>query len=333
MGWTLVANVSRVRVLSIGGTGNISRAVTQLLAERGVDLTLLNRGQSDTPADVRSIHADIRDRPAVAAALRNEGFDVVIDWIAFTPEHVATDIELFAGTISQYVFISSAAVYKQPSPYYPLVEAAPLGNPGWQYATDKIACEDLLRRETSFPSTIVRPAHTYGETRIPTAVDGEGYTIVDRMRRGKQVIVHDDGTSLWTLTHNTDFARGLAGLLGNADAVGECFHLTSDFALTWDQITKTIAAAAGLEADIVHVPSETIAAVDPGLGKELLCDKCHSLVFDNTKLKRFVPGFEATVSFAEGIERSLAWFDADSARKTIDAERDALLDRIIAAST
>ena len=322
-----------VRVLSIGGTGNISLAVTQLLTQRGVDLTLLNRGQSDTPGDVRSIHADIRDALAVAAALRNERFDVVIDWIAFTPEHVATDIELFAGIVSQYVFISSATVYQQPSPFCPLVEDAPLGNPGWQYATDKIACEDLLRRETGFPSTIVRPAHTYGERRIPTAVDGEGYTIVDRMRRGKQVIVHDDGTSLWTLTHNSDFARALAGLLGNADAVGESFHLTSDFALTWDQVTEMIAAAADLEPDIVHIPSETIAAVDPGLGKELLCDKRHSLVFDNAKLKRFVPGFEATLSFAEGIERSLAWFNADSARKTVDAERDALLDRIIARST
>jgi nucleoside-diphosphate-sugar epimerase len=322
-----------VRVLSIGGTGNISRAVTQLLTQRGVDLTLLNRGQSDTPGDVRSINADIRNVPAVAAALRNERFDVVIDWIAFTPEHVAADIELFAGIVSQYVFISSASVYRQPSPFYPLVEDAPLGNPGWRYATDKIACEDLLRRETDFPSTIVRPAHTYGETRIPTAVDGEGYTIVDRMRRGKQVVVHDDGTSLWTLTHNTDFARALAGLLGNADAVGESFHLTSDFALTWDQVTETIAAAAGLEPDIVHIPSESIAEVDPDLGKELLFDKRHSLVFDNAKLKRFVPGFEATLSFADGIERSLAWFDADSARKTIDAERDALLDRIIARST
>jgi nucleoside-diphosphate-sugar epimerase len=321
-----------MRVLSIGGTGNISRAVTELLAEREVDLTLLNRGRGDTPREVRSIRADIRDAPAAAAALRNERFDVVIDWIAFTPEHVATDIELFAG-VSQYVFISSATVYQQPSPVYPLVEAAPLGNPGWQYATDKIACEELLRREAGFPSTIVRPAHTVGETRIPTAVDGEGYTIVDRMRRGKPVIVHDEGTSLWTLTHNSDFARALAGLLGNADAIGESFHITSDFALTWDQVTETIAAAAGLEADIVHIPSEAIAAVDQGLGTELLCDKRHSLVFDNAKLKRFVPGFEATVSFADGIERSLAWFDADPARKTIDAERDALLDRILAGST
>jgi nucleoside-diphosphate-sugar epimerase len=321
-----------LRVLSIGGTGNISSAVTELLTQRGVYLTLLNRGQSDTPADVRSIQADIRDVPSVAAALRNERFDVVIDWIAFTPEHVAADIGLFADTVSQYVFISSATVYQQPSPFFPLVEDAPLGNPGWQYAADKIACEELLRRETDFPSTIVRPAHTYGETRIPTAVDGEGYTIVDRMRRGKQVIVHDDGTSLWTLTHNTDFARALTGLLGNADAVGESFHLTSDFALTWDQVTETIAAAVGFEPDIVHIPSERIAAFDPGLGTELLYDKRHSLVFDNAKLKRFVPGFEATVSFADGIARSLAWFDADPARKTIDAERDALLDRIIASA-
>jgi len=326
-------NVMDVRVLSIGGTGNISLAVTQLLTQRGVDLTLLNRRRTDTPGGVRSIHADIRDAPAVATALRNERFDVVIDWIAFTHEHVATDIELFAGNVSQYVFISSATVYRQPSPFCPLLENAPLGNPGWQYATDKIACEDLLRREADFPSTIVRPAHTYGETRIPTAAAGEGYTIIDRMRRGKKVIVHDDGASLWTLTHNTDVARGLAGLIGNADAVGESFHLTSDLQLTWDQITETVAATAGLEADILHVPSERIAVFDPGLGRELLCDKRNSLVFDNAKLKRFVPGFEATVSFADGIEQSLAWFAADSARRTIDAERDALLDRIVAGST
>jgi nucleoside-diphosphate-sugar epimerase len=216
------------------------------------------------------------------------------------------------------------------------VEESPLGNPSWQYAADKIACEELLRREherSGFPATIVRPAHTYGATRIPTAVDGEGYTIVDRMRRGKKVVVHDDGASLWTLTHNTDFARGLAGLLGNAEAVGETFHLTSDFALTWDEITEQIAAAAGLEADVLHVPSEVIAEVDSGLGAELLYDKRHTLVFDNAKVKRVVPGFEATVSFADGIAQSLEWFDADPARQAVDAERDALLDRIVAGSS
>jgi nucleoside-diphosphate-sugar epimerase len=150
------------------------------------------------------------------------------------------------------------------------------------------------------------------------------------MRRGKKVIVHDDGSSLWTLTHNTDFARGFVGLLGNADAVGETFNLTSGFALTWDQITKEIAAAAGVEADILHVPSDVIAAADPDLGAELLYDKAHSLVFDNAKLKRFVPGFEATVSVSDGIAQSLAWFDADPARRAVDEERNALLDRIVA---
>jgi nucleoside-diphosphate-sugar epimerase len=324
-----------MRVLSIGGTGNISLAVTRLLAERGVDVTVLNRGQSDTalPDGVRSIRGDIRDRTSVSGALRGERFDVVVDWIAFTPAHVATDIELFAGTVSQYVFISSASVYRKPSPRFPFVEDSPLGNPDWQYAADKIACEELLRREheqNGFPVTIVRPAHTYGETRIPTALDGEGYTIIDRMRRGKKVVVHDDGSSLWTLTHNTDFARGLAGLLGNAAAVGESFQITSHFALTWDQITEQIAAAAGLEADIVHVPADVIAAADAGLGAEVTYDKAHSLVFDNAKLKRFVPNFEATVSFADGIAQSLAWFEADPAHRVVDEQRDALLDRIIA---
>jgi nucleoside-diphosphate-sugar epimerase len=324
-----------MRVLSIGGTGNISLAVTRLLAEQGVDVTVLNRGRSDTalPGGVRSIRGDIRDKTSASDALRGGRFDVVVDWIAFTPEHVAMDVERFAGTVSQYVFISSASVYLKPAPHLPFVEDSPLGNPGWQYATDKIACEELLRREhenAGFPFTIVRPAHTYGETRIPTAVDGEGYTIIDRMRRGKKVIVHDDGSSLWTLTHNTDFARGFVGLLGNADAVGETFNLTSGFALTWDQITKEIAAAAGVEADILHVPSDVIAAADPDLGAELLYDKAHSLVFDNAKLKRFVPGFEATVSFSDGIAQSLAWFDADPARKAVDEERNALLDRIVA---
>ena len=323
-----------MRVLSIGGTGNISLAVTRLLAEQGADVTVLNRGQSDAPLPdgVRAICGDIRDRTSAADALRGEHFDVVVDWIAFTPEHVARDVELFAGNVSQYVFISSASVYRKPSSR-PFVEESPLGNPGWQYAADKIACEELLRREhesAGFPVTIVRPAHTYGETRIPTAVDGEGYTIIDRMRGGKKVVVHDDGSSLWTLTHNTDFARGFAGLLGNREAVGETFQLTSGFVLTWDQITQEIAAAAGLEADILHVPSEVIAAADQGLGDELLYDKGHSLVFDNAKLKRFVPDFEATVSFAEGVARSLAWFDADPARRAVDTERDALLDRIVA---
>jgi len=323
-----------MRVLFVGGTGNISTAATRLLAEQGVDLTVLNRGQSDVllPDGVQRIRADIRDSSSVSDVLRGEEFDVVVDWLAYVPQHVETDIELFSGRISQYVFISSATVYRKPSPFFPLVEEAPLGNAHWQYARDKIACEERLRREheqKGFPATIVRPSYTYGETWIPTALDGTDYTIVDRMLRGKKIVVPGDGESLWTMTHNTDFARLLVAILGNADAVGESFHITSDEVLTWNQITETIAAAAGLEPRIVHVPSDFVAAVDPELGVGLLADKAHSLVFDNAKIKRFAPGVEANVPFAEGVARSLAWFDADPARKVVDEERNALLDRIV----
>ena len=326
----------RMRVLFIGGTGNISIAATRLCAKRGIDLTLLNRGQKKTslPDGVRTIYTDIRDRAAAAEALRSEAFDVVVDWVAFVPEHVETDIELFGGKVSHYVFISSATVYERPSPFFPTVEEAPLGNVHWQYARDKIACEELLRREherSGFPVTIVRPSYTYCESWIPTAIEGQDYTVVERMRRGKKVIVPGDGESLWTMTHNSDFARALVGLLGNTEAAGESFHITSDEVLTWNQIAETIAAAAGLEARIAHIPSDFMAALDPELGAGLLGDKSHSLVFDNSKIKRFVPGWEAVVPFAEGVARSLAWFEADPARKVVDEEWSAKLDRIVAA--
>ena len=324
-----------MRVLFIGGTGNISLAVTRLLAETGVEVTLLNRGRSEAelPEGVRTIRADIRDASSVTEALRGEQFDIAVDWIAFTSEHIELDIALFSGAVSQYVFISSATVYRKPPPV-PIAESAPLGNPVWKYARDKVACEERLRLEheqSGFPVTIVRPSHTYGETRIPTAVEGEGFTVVERLRLGKPLIVFGDGTSLWTMTHNTDFARAFAGLLGNPAAIGESFHITSDEHLTWDQIVQTIAAAAGFEPKIVHIPSDFISAVAPELGVTLLADKAHSLVFDNDKLKRVVPGFEARVSFADGVAESLAWFNAEPARQVVDVERDALLDRIIAA--
>jgi nucleoside-diphosphate-sugar epimerase len=323
-----------MRVLFVGGTGNISTAVTRLLAEQGGDLTVLNRGRADVllPDGVRRIRADIRDGASVAEALRREEFDVVVDWIAYIPQHIETDIELFGGRVSQYVFISSATVYRKPSPFFPLVEDAPLGNAHSQYARDKIACEERLRREheeSGFPVTIVRPSYTYGETRIPSALDGQDYTLVDRMRRGKKVVVHGDGESLWTMTHNTDFARLFAALLGNAAAIGESFHITADEVLTWNQITETIAAAAGLVPEIVHIPSDYIAAVDPDLGEALLGDLAYSLVFDTAKIKRLAPGVTPSVSLADGVERSLAWFAADPARQVVDVARDALLDRIV----
>jgi nucleoside-diphosphate-sugar epimerase len=328
--------IASLRVLFIGGTGNISTAATRLLGESKVDITVLNRGQSEAPLPegVRRIRADIRDGHAVSDALRGEEFDVVVDWLAYVPEHVEVDIELFGGRISHYVFISTAMVYRKPSPFFPLVEGAPLGNDHSQYARDKIACEERLRRaheENGFPATIVRPSYTYGESWIPAALDGQDYTIVDRMLRGKKVIVPGDGESLWTMTHNTDFARALVPILGSAAAVGEAFHITSDEVLTWNQITEAIADAAGLEPDIVHIASDFVAAVAPEFEEGLLGDKAYSAVFDNSKLKRFVPGFEAAVPLAEGLARSLAWFDADPARKVVNAQRDALLDRIIGA--
>ena len=325
-----------MRVLFIGGTGNISLAVTRLLAEQGRDLTVLNRGQrsASLPEGVRHIRADIRHRSAVAEALRGEPFDVVVDWVAYSPPQVETDIALFRDSVSQYVFISSATVYRKPSPCFPLIEEAPLGNDNWPYARGKIACEERLRREqasTGFPATIVRPSHTYGETRIPTALEGEDYTVVDRLSRGKKAIVPGDGNALWTMTHNTDFARAFVGILGNRGAVGESIHITSDEVLTWNQITERIATAAGLAPAIVHIPADFINAIDPELGVTLLDDKSHSLVFDNSKIKRLVPGFSAAVPFAEGIARSLEWFNADPARRVVDETRSALLDRITAA--
>jgi nucleoside-diphosphate-sugar epimerase len=325
-----------LRVLFIGGTGNISLAVTRLLAEQGCDLTVLSRGQVSAalPDGVRQIRADVRDQSSVAHALRGRRFDVVVDWVAYVPSHVETDIALFGDSISQYVFISSATVYRKPSPCFPLVEEAPLGNDNWPYARGKIACEERLRRESDgdgFPITIVRPSHTYGETRIPTALEGEDYTVVDRLVRGKKAIVPGDGNALWTMTHNTDFARAFVGVLGNTGAVGECIHITSDEVLTWNQITEGIANAAGLEPAIVHIPSDFIDAIDPELGVTLLDDKAHSLVFDNSKIKRLVPDYKAAVPFAEGVARSLEWFNADPARRVVNESRNALLDRITAA--
>jgi nucleoside-diphosphate-sugar epimerase len=323
-----------MRVLFIGGTGTISIASTMLLAERGIELTVLNRGLSDVglPAGVRQLRADVGNRKTVADAVVGLEFDVVVNWRAFTPADVEADIALFGGRVAQYIFISSATVYRKPSPCFPLVEEAPLGNPDWPYAHNKILCEELLRRahdETGFPATIARPSYTYGEQALPTACEGTGWTIVDRLRRGKPAVVPGDGESLWTMTHNSDFALGFAGLLGNDAAIGESFHLTSDEVLTWNQITEAIARAAGLEPSIVHIPSDFIATVDSEIGIELLADKAHSLVFDNAKIKRVVPGFEAVVPFAAGVARSVAWFQANPEKQVVDRERDAALDRIV----
>ncbi|WP_448059668.1 SDR family oxidoreductase [Cellulomonas hominis] len=325
--------MSTLKVLFIGGTGTISSASTRLAVERGIDLTVLNRGESSVrplPPGATLLRGDVRDPASVRAAIGDREFDAVVDWVAFTPEHVQQDIDLFAGRTGQYVFISSASAYQTPPARLPVLESTPLRNPFWQYSRDKIACEDLLTaayREHGFPATVVRPSHTYDRTSVP--FDG-GWTVVERMRRGAEIVVHGDGTSLWTLTHHEDFARGFVPLLGHSRTVGEAFHLTSDDVLTWNQIAETLARAAGVEARIVHVPSDAIAAADPDWGAGLLGDKAHSLVLDNAKLRSVVPDYRATIPFERGAREIVAWHDADPARRVVNARMDALMDRLVA---
>ncbi|MFZ1083780.1 MAG: SDR family oxidoreductase [Terracidiphilus sp.] len=327
-----------MKVLFIGGTGNISTAVTELAAGRGIELTLLRRGQSEAnlPANVRTIIADIYDEAAADRALGNLKFDAVVDWIAFTPEHIERDIRLFRERTRQFIFISSASAYQKPATHYLITESTPLANPHWQYSRDKIACEERLMkayREEGFPITIVRPSLTYGDTQIVLAVNSwqKSYTAVDRMRRGKKVIVPGDGSSLWVITHNSDFAEGLVGLLGHPQAIGHAFHITSDEVMTWDQFYRITAQAAGVEAQMVHIASDFLAACQPDELGSLTGDKSVSVVFDNRKIKRFVPGYCAKMPFARGIEKTIAWFDAEPRRKVIDEEANAAWDKIIAA--
>jgi nucleoside-diphosphate-sugar epimerase len=326
--------MSAARALFIGGTGVISTACSHRAVELGFDVTLLNRGATSlrpAPEGARVLTADVHDRAAVADALRGEEFDVVAQFLAFTPDQVEDDIELFRGRTGQYVFISSASAYQKPPARIPVLESTPLRNPHWQYSRDKIACEDVLvaaYRGEGFPATIVRPSHTYDHTSLP--LDGK-WTSIDRIRRGVPVVVHGDGTSLWTLTHHTDFARAFVGLLANPHTVGDSFHITSDEALPWDEITRTLAAAAGAEPHIVHVPSDAIAAADPEWGAGLLGDKAHSMVFDNSKVKAAVPGWVATVPFATGAREILDWYDADPSRAVVDRRLDALMDRLVEA--
>lgn len=324
--------MSAPRVLFIGGSGTISSASTRLAVERGLDLHVLNRGTTSKhplPDGVTTHRADIRDPASVREALGDLEFDAVVDWVAFTTDHVQTSVDLFAGRTGQYVFISSASAYQTPPARLPVLESTPLRNPHWQYSRNKIACEDLLvraYRDDAFPATIVRPSHTYDKTLIP--LDG-GWTVIERMRQGKEVVVHGDGSSLWTLTHHRDFAEGFVPLLGHPRTVGETFHITSDDVLTWDQIARTLARAAGVEARIVHVPSDVIAAEDPEWGAGLLGDKAHSMVFDNSKLRTVVPGYRAIIPFEQGAREIVEWYDGDAARRTVDDRMDALQDTLV----
>ena len=308
-------------------------SVSRQAVESGIELFLLNRGKRIANiAGAESIIADITHPADIKSALKEHTWDAVVNWIAFNEQDIDRDYELFRGKTKQYVFISSASAYQKPLAFPIVTESTPLANPYWQYSRDKIACEmklNLYYRQEQFPVTIVRPSLTY-DTVIPVPIGGwTEYTIVDRIKRGKKIIVHGDGTSLFTITHADDFAKGFLGLLGHQQAIGESFHITSDEILTWNQIHQGLAKAVGCEANIVHIPSDFLAAFDEELRGSLIGDKATSVIFDNTKIKRFVPGFSAIIPFSRGIQRTIKWFESNPARQILKQETDDWIDKII----
>jgi nucleoside-diphosphate-sugar epimerase len=323
-----------MKVLFIGGTGTVSAAVSQQAIAKGFDLYLLNRGLRRLPLSAcHCLTADIHQPEDVRAALRGLQFDVVVDWIAYTPEDIERDLALFKNRVKQYFFVSSASAYQKPPDHYLITESTPLQNPYWEYSRNKIACEERLLkayREENFPVTIVRPSLTY-DRNLPVAIGSSGYTLAHRLKKGQPIIVHGDGSSLWVVTHAEDFARGFVGLIGNEQAVGHTFHITSDEVLTWNQIYQTIAAALGVEANIVHISSDFIVQVVPRLFGSLLGDKAWSTVFDNSKIKLFVPGFQARIPFRDGIRRTVEWFAADEERQRVDTAVNQEIDHILRA--
>ena len=322
-----------MKVLFIGGTGNISTSVSRLAAARGIELYLLNRGnRTSSISGTKSIVGDIAS-PDISSLLKDHTWDAVVNWIAFEEKDVQRDYELFKGKTHQYIFISSASAYQRPAAHHIVTESTPLANPFWQYSRNKIACEMALNtyyREHGFPITIVRPSLTY-DTVIPIPIGGWlEYTAVDRIKKGKKIIVHGDGSSLWTITHAEDFAKGFVGLLGHQQAIGHAFHITSDEVLTWNQIHEAVAEAVGREPNIVHISSDTLAKFNPNFLGSLVGDKGTSAVFDNTKIKRFVPDFVATIPFKQGIKRTIDSFEAEPSRQIIKKETNDWIDNVIA---
>ncbi len=326
-----------MKVLYIGGTGTISSACVAESVARGHDVHVLNRGRTvhrrPLPPGVRPIVADVRDPGSARTALGGAEFDCVVDFLGYTERDAAAAVDLLAGRTGQYVFISSASMYHKPVRRVPIVESTARHNPFLQYARDKIAAEDALRRaydERDFPVTIVRPSHTYDDAHPPLP---GAWTAWDRVTRGDELVVPGDGTNLWTLTHARDLAVGLAGLIGNPQAVGEDFHITSDEALTWDEIYRTVARAAGTRARLLHLPAEFLPIVAPDWpwSDLILGDLAHSAVFDNSKIKRFVPSYRPVITWSDGVRRLLAWRTAHAEHARPDAAADALLNRLVEA--
>lgn len=321
-----------MKVLFIGGTGIISSACSELAISRGIELYHLNRGES---AKVRSIKgvktiiSDVRNFEKTQKAIEDYHFDTVVDWIAFEPEHIRNDIKLFSGKTNQFVFISSASAYQTPPEKLPVTEDTPLENPFWEYSRQKIECENILREEyqkNGFPYTIVRPSHTYDKTLLPIV---GGYTALHRMIQGLPVVVHGDGTSIWALTHHKDFAVGLVGLLGKETAINEAFHITSNELLTWNSIYNSLAKELGVTPNLVYVPSNVIAKYDKELGDGLLGDKAHSMIFDNTKIKKIVPDFNPQISFRQGAVEIVKWYKENTKNQKIDEQVSNLMDKLI----
>ncbi|WP_460055634.1 SDR family oxidoreductase [Spirochaeta dissipatitropha] len=322
-----------MKILFLGGSGIISSACSALAVEQGMELSVLNRGKTQLrplPPEVEQIRGDLFNPQELKTLLKGRYFDAVVQFMAFVPAHIQNDIDCFRDICGQYIFISSASAYHTPPLSWPVTESTPLHNPFWEYSRNKAVCEQLLQTEyinSGFPMTIVRPSHTYDKTLIP--LHG-GYTNIQRMKAGKPIVMHGDGSSLWTLTHHRDFAKGLIGLLGNEKALGEAVHITSDEALTWNAIAQLMARALGTEARLVCAPSEVIARYDREWGDGLLGDKTHSMVFDNSKLKRLVPGFQAVIPFHQGVREIIDWYEQNPEQQKSDPVLDATMDRIIA---
>ena len=326
------------KALFIGGTGTISGACSALAVSKGFDLTVLNRGNAaELPQGVKHIVADITDEEAVAGLIRDMDFDVIADFITYTPEQAERSIRLFSGKTRQYIFISTASVYQKPLSCAVITESTPLYNPYWQYSRDKIAIEDRLTKEyrvNGFPVTIVRPSHTYGDNSIPVCLHGAkgSYQVIRRILDGKPVIVPGDGTTWWTVTHNTDFAKGFVGLMGNVHAIGESFHITSDESLTWNGIYDIIGGVLGKKVTKLHVSTDMLCKFNPEWEGNLTGDKCVSVRFDNSKLKRIVPDYCAATRFDQGAEQTLGYIMSHPCCQIPDPDFDELCDRIAAAA-
>lgn len=322
-----------MKVLFIGGTGIISSACSQLAVERGIDLFHLNRGTSNSIRSIEGVNqltGDIRDPKSALAAIEGHDFDCVVDWISFTTDHIQANIDLFSGRTKQFIFISSASAYQTPAETLPITEKTPLENPYWEYSRNKIACEELLKKahkESGFPYTIVRPSHTYDKTLLP--FEG-GITVLNRILQDKPVVMFGDGSSIWTITHHRDFAKGLVGLLGNNKAIAEDFHITNNELLTWEGIYAIIAKQLGKTLDKVYITSNEFATYHKDMGDSVMGDKMHSSIFDNSKIKSVVPDFDCTIPFEEGIKEVLDWHMQRIDVLKSDPEIDAVFDKIVA---